>query len=266
MDEKQSPNFYAVIPATVRYAKIPSGAKLLYGEISSLCNKEGYCWATNSYFANLYACEERTIIRWLNALRNIKMIKAMIPLRGGPRRIYLVSKFSTGGDKNVREGVTKMSSRGDKNVIHNIKSNNKSNNTCRFSDENLDSEKNEIKKIYQTYLQKFEKSENQYKLTPARAKKIDTRLKDAGAEMLERAIVNTSQSAFHRGENDRGWKADLDWIIRSYEQVEKLANMNPIAKPEENLSSMITPSMRRDMEEYEQAKREWEAKNKEVVC
>ena len=46
---------------------------------------------------------------------------------------------------------------------------------------------------------------------------------DSGVELLEQAISNTSRSPFHNGDNDRGWTADLDFIIRSYEQVERLA-------------------------------------------
>ena len=41
--------------------------------------------------------------------------------------------------------------------------------------------------------------------------------------MLAKAIENTSKSEFHQGDNDRGWTADLDYITRSYENVEKLA-------------------------------------------
>ena len=53
----------------MRYDKnVPAGAKLLYGEISTLCNKEGYCWAGNAYFAELYRTSERTVINWINAL------------------------------------------------------------------------------------------------------------------------------------------------------------------------------------------------------
>jgi hypothetical protein len=72
---------------------------------------------------------------------------------------------------------------------------------------------------------KFAKNPNTYKLTDKRKAKIRARLKDAGKAMLEQAIINTSSSPFHMGDNDRGWCADLDYIVRSYEQVEKLAAM-----------------------------------------
>lgn len=68
MLEIPKPNYYAVVPANVRYAAIPASAKLLYGEITALCDKKGYCWATNSYFANLYQVTERNITRWLAEL------------------------------------------------------------------------------------------------------------------------------------------------------------------------------------------------------
>jgi hypothetical protein len=42
MNEK--PHYYAIIPASVRYDR----------RIPALCNKEGYCWAENTYFANIF--------------------------------------------------------------------------------------------------------------------------------------------------------------------------------------------------------------------
>ena len=67
MENKRS--YYAVIPANVRYDRsIPAAAKLLYGEISALCNQDGRCRAENSYFENLYEVSSRTVQTWINAL------------------------------------------------------------------------------------------------------------------------------------------------------------------------------------------------------
>lgn len=101
----------------------------------------------------------------------------------------------------------------------------------------------ETQSVYDLYVSKFHKNPNTYRLTDKRRAKIRSRLKDAGAEMLRQAINNTAASPFHTGDNDRGWSADLDFIIRSYEQVEKLAAMD---KPDDKLK----PSDVEDRMEY----------------
>ena len=101
-------NYYAIIPAHVRYCKnITMGAKLLYGEITALTNKEGYCWATNEYFQKLYDVDKTTIIRWLNQLIDNNFIfKSTI---NNQRKLSIIgsSKNATPRSKNATYIVAK---------------------------------------------------------------------------------------------------------------------------------------------------------------
>lgn len=70
------PGYYAIIPADVRYDDgIPPNAKLLYGEISALIGKDGFCYASNAYFVNLYGFSDPTISRLISQLEKAGYIK-----------------------------------------------------------------------------------------------------------------------------------------------------------------------------------------------
>lgn len=72
----EQPNYYAVIPANVRYDKdLTANAKLLYGEITALAQKNGACFATNKYFSELYNLSERAISRLICSLKDKNYIK-----------------------------------------------------------------------------------------------------------------------------------------------------------------------------------------------
>jgi hypothetical protein len=93
--ENENPNYYAVIPANVRYCKgLSSTAKLLYGEIAALANAEGYCWATNTYFAKLFDMSVSTIAHTIGTIEEAGFIKInnIYGDNGGiiQRRMYII--------------------------------------------------------------------------------------------------------------------------------------------------------------------------------
>jgi len=72
------PNYYAIIPAEVRYSNLKPNAKLLYGEITALSGKLGYCYATNNYFAELYGVSKNTISSWISDLKKLGFINVIV--------------------------------------------------------------------------------------------------------------------------------------------------------------------------------------------
>lgn len=110
----ERPAYWAVLPASVRYDEtLPASAKLLFAEISSLAEATGFCFASNEYFAGLYAMSERTVQRHIKALESGGHIVIVDGDGGsGRRKIYAGANPLRGNpDKNVgvEEGTpTKM--------------------------------------------------------------------------------------------------------------------------------------------------------------
>ena len=129
-------SYYAIIPAEVRYdEELPPNAKLLYGEITSLCNEKGYCWATNQYFADLYKVSKITVSRWISTLYKKGYIAVETLYKEGTkeiieRHLYIVN---TPINKNVNryiqndlEGINEIVNTP---INKNVKDNNKVINT-----------------------------------------------------------------------------------------------------------------------------------------
>ena len=85
---ENKPNYYGIIPANVRYDKrLTPNAKLLYAEITALCNDKGYCWASNKYFADLYEVSTTSISKWISQLCEFKYITSEIIYKEGTKEI-----------------------------------------------------------------------------------------------------------------------------------------------------------------------------------
>jgi len=125
------PNYYAIIPAEVRYnGELTANSKLLFGEITALSSKKGICWATNKYFAELYQVDKKTVSRWIKQLQDCGFISTVMEYDKETKLVVKRSiKITTAypRDKNV-QGGQKDPQGGDKNVEVNIYTNNNKNN------------------------------------------------------------------------------------------------------------------------------------------
>lgn len=74
----EHPNYYGILPASVRYAKIADRAKILYTEITALANKWGYCTASNNHFAELYECTPQAISQHIQKLEAAGFISCVL--------------------------------------------------------------------------------------------------------------------------------------------------------------------------------------------
>ena len=84
----EKPNYYAVIPAEVRYnKKITPNAKLLYAEITALCNMNGKCTASTQYFCKLYEVSRASIQNWLKSLEDNNYISRSVTYKKGSKEI-----------------------------------------------------------------------------------------------------------------------------------------------------------------------------------
>ena len=92
---QSKPNYYSVMPADVRYdPNLSSTAKLIYSEIIALCNKEGYCWATNGYFSELFGISKSQVTRIIAQLKKEKYIEIDVnKTQGHLRKIYPIERF-----------------------------------------------------------------------------------------------------------------------------------------------------------------------------
>lgn len=86
MEDKNS--YYVIIPAKVRYdKKLNPNAKLLYGEIKALCNKEGYCWTGNTSFSKMYKVSKTSISKWISNLEENGYIKTKLIHKEGSKQV-----------------------------------------------------------------------------------------------------------------------------------------------------------------------------------
>ena len=126
---EERPNYYAIIPANIRYdADLTANAKLLYGEITALCNEKGYCWATNEYFANLYGVSKTSISKWISSLIQKEYIFSETIYKDGTKEILnrylrivkdpIEEKLNRGIEEKLKDNNTSINNTINKKEIY----------------------------------------------------------------------------------------------------------------------------------------------------
>ena len=141
MNENERPSYFATISADVRYDKrLRANEKLLYGEITALCNKTGECWASNKYFADLYGVTTQAVSKWITNLRQCGYISVNLTYKEGTkeieRRIIKLSVASRNDVTSDCEVVTRdlgVVTNDCEGMVQKVKENNTSiNNTSEY--------------------------------------------------------------------------------------------------------------------------------------
>jgi hypothetical protein len=96
---KEKPNYYAILSAEVRYDnRLRPNVKLLYAEITALCNMNRECFASNRYFSELYGKSKGSISGWINELVKYGYISTEYTYKVGTKEIeYRYIKILKGG-------------------------------------------------------------------------------------------------------------------------------------------------------------------------
>lgn len=224
-EEILNKSYFAILPANVRYdTRLKDKAKLLYGEITALCNEKGFCWASNNYFAELYSISKGTVSKLLSELKkygyiNIELIYKDNSKEVKKRIITLLSNSTIPmviTDNTYSQFGKKPMNKNDKENIINI-----NNILSHFSEKKCFSKVN--------------------KLTDSRKKKLLARLQEQGEENIIKAIDIASESDFLKGKNDRNWKMDFDWLIANDTNIVKVLEGKYCNKTKEEKGRMYGP-------------------------
>lgn len=167
---KEKPSYYAIIPASVRYDEnLKDKAKLLYGEITTLSDRNGYCYASNKYFAELYNVSTTTISLLIKDLIDNGYIESKLIYKEGSKEILnrYLKIIKEGYLRNLKEGIKE-----------NLKDNNTSINNTSINKKEIYKEKNK-KMIEATINYLNKKTGKNYKpTTPNTIKHLQARINE----------------------------------------------------------------------------------------
>lgn len=227
-------SYYAIIPANVRYDEsLTPNAKLLYGEITALCNEKGYCWAGNSYFANLYGVSNKSVSNWINQLVDRGYLTSEMNYKEGSKEVLnrylriatpMEENFHTYGRKVHDPMEEKVKDNNTTNNTLNNTSNNKSKTDSKLSDTDLKDDFEELWKIYpnkkgkQKAFTSYKKAIKEGTAKEAIKQGIESYNQEIDLKRTEKRFIKHGSTWF----SNKGWEDEYD----TGKQVDKEPDMD----------------------------------------
>ena len=203
MEEKNTPNYFGILPANVRYdKKLKPMEKILYTEITALSNSKGYCYATNSYFANLYDVHKNTAGTWINNLEKLGYIKSKIIYEAGTknvkeRQLFIVTPINEKIDRYQQKDCDPINEKIDTPINENIEDNNtRCNNIIEY---NYIYKSEKFQKTFSDFLEirksiKKPATNKAIEMIIIKLEKVNN--EEQAIKMLERSIINNWQDVY----------------------------------------------------------------------
>lgn len=183
--------------------------KVILVEIDSLDDGENGCYASNKYLSEFCQC---SITKVSNAISKLAECG------------YIEQTDFDGRHRKLESRLTKNASQPYKNCkadLQNVHANNIDNN----KDNNIIIRQNKAD-VYKDIVNEFNyictRMSKIERLTESRKKHIKARLASNSREEMTIAFHKANESDFLCGVNDRGWKADFDWLMKNDSNITKV--------------------------------------------
>lgn len=196
---------------------LPMTEKMVLLCLCDYANDEGVCWPAVGTIAGKCSCTDRTVQNAIKALKSKGILSTKdVPGRShmfaiDPRSIF-TPEFNS-PPKMTTKGVNDVRGRGEPN------SPKPSMNHQEPSKDDVDAERQpplSVDEVVEAWNLTAERKglRKAVKVTPQRRKQIQARIRQNTITEWQEALAAIERSRFCCGENDRGWRADLDFLLQ----------------------------------------------------
>lgn len=232
-DNKEKTNeYYTLLPPNVRYDdRLTGDEKVLFSEILFLSQKNGYCFASNSYLSNLFGVTKVCISNRISNLKKYRYIDTEIIYKENSkqiekRKIYilnntLLKESLIGINKDFKTPIKQPNGEGIKRTFKdNITRDNITSTNIMIDDRYKES----IDKIVDKWNSIEEISNISSIKTNKRYDKLVYLINEFGDDKVLQAIENINNSSYLKGQVNNSRPIEFDWFLAPNRFIDVLEN------------------------------------------